>query len=156
MTLPPDLEARVQSRYQLARIVGLGTCYAAPAIYAVLLFLVPLQGHLGALRDITAVPWSNPLTLGLLIVTAGNLGTTFVMKEILLAPARTPERLFTVHVVLCALLEAVAIVGLVMGLVLGAPAAPLAFLLLLVPAALYPFVLPTRETWRTHLERTRD
>lgn len=58
------------------------------------------------------------------------------------------HRLLNGHVVACALLEAVAVYGLVMGFVEGPGTAPLTLAMLLVPPVAYPFLVPGEAAWR--------
>ena len=51
-----------------------------------------------------------------------------------------------------ALLEAVAVYGLVMGFVEGPGIAPLTLAMLLVPPVAYPFLVPGEAAWRQSLE----
>ena len=159
MPLNPEQEEGLQSGLRLTRILAFALCYASTAIYAVLFALSVLQGRWEAFfQGFRAVPWQNPAVLVLLAIAAGTLALTFALPGILLGfLRRTQPVLKALHfccLAIFALLESVAIYGLVLGFIAGPAVASLSLLLLLVPPAACPLVMPGEAKWREEFEQS--
>lgn len=148
-------EKDLRTTLLVLRLQGFAMCYAAPVIYAVVYAVAVLHGRWDLLfQGFGAVPWSNPLVLGLLAVSGTTLAAAFTVPR-LLPLRRGLADLRTRGTLAFALLETVAIFGLVLGFLLGPPAASLVLVLLLVPAVFCPLLLvgeeQAREALRPHV-----
>lgn len=164
MTLPnPADETRFAEAFRRARVLGLALCYGTILPYGLVWFLAAFQGDAARLREALggtfALPLDRPVVLILLALAAAELAATPLVARFFAAQARRQadlgsalQRLLNGHVVACALLEAVAVYGLVMGFVEGPGTAPLTLAMLLVPPVAYPFLVPGESAWRQAVE----
>ncbi len=148
--LDPSLVMELRKHVVLARLLGFALCFLAPAIYLLVLVLVVFHGDLRPLfAGFHTVPWGDLRIIvlsmtGLALVAAGP----FLVHQFWVRAhaAATAEELFaslrTGHVIHCALLESVAIFGLVIGFTVGPAAGPVCLVLLLVPPVGYPLLVP--------------
>ena len=154
MFLSEQQDRELRSALVVTRILAFAMCYGGPAVCALVYAVAVLEGRWGLfLQGPGTVPWQNPLVLGLLAASAITLAGAFVLPGVLtLNPQRNNLPPLTVLRTRCivgfAMLEAVAIYGLVLGFVLGTAVATLTLALLLVPPILCPFVLPGETQWR--------
>lgn len=151
-----DPKDRTDFRMQLqqATILWAFLCLGAPILYAFVLFQQVLKGDLGRLRlDLGVVPWGNPFLAALLAVS------TCVVAAALLLPARIRRqqqargvpfvlRMRMANTIACALLDAVAIYGLLLGLRLGPPAIALSLAFMAVPMVAGLFIRPSEAAWQ--------
>lgn len=164
MPLPnPSDEARFSEAFRRARILGLALCYGTVLPYGIVWFMAAFHGdaaRLGeALGGAFPVPLDRPVVLALLALAAAELAAVPFVARFFAAQARrqadldqTLQRLLNGHVVACALLEAVAVYGLVLGFAEGPGTAPLTLAMLLAPAVAYPFLVPGEAAWRETVE----
>lgn len=164
MPLPnPADETRFADAFRRARILGLALCYGTIVPYGLVWFLAVFNGDAArfgeALGGAYPLPLDRPVVLLLLALAAAELAAVPFVGRFFAAQARRQtdlgsalQRLLNGHVVACALLEAVAVYGLVMGFVEGPGAAPLTLAMLLVPPVAYPFLVAGETAWRQALE----
>lgn len=156
--LSPDDRLQFQRAWTLTRLLAWVLCFGAPLVYALVFAMTVLKGPLAqALR--LGVPWHHPAVLGTGFLSLGTLGAAFLLNPLFLNQLRrepTLARAVAISrqatVVSCALLESVAIFGLVAGMLAGPGAAPLALLLFLVPPAGYLILVPGPQAWLAVLE----
>jgi|GEM_PF-4165703 len=170
MPLDPEVEALLDLSYRKARIAGLAICYGAVASYLVVCFVAVFRSDafllLQSLQGKPGVPWHHPLVLGLMILTVTQLAFLPTLRGVLMGKAARANQAaamplaFSATVVLCALLETVAIYGLVLCFAMGPAAAPLSLLMMLIPPVAYPLLVPQRDAWQSLAEgiqaRTRQ
>lgn len=151
-------EKELQTALRVTRILAMAMCCGGPAAYLVVYGLAVLQGNWGLfLQGFGHVPWSQPIVPALLAVSAMTLAGAFVLPGILAARQAQQPPLAALRarsVISCALLEAVAIYGLVLGFVAGPAVASLSLILMLVPPALSLALLPSEAAWREVCERS--
>jgi len=163
MPLDPEVEALLNLSFKKARLVGLAVCYGAIATYLLVVFVAAFQGDaallLRSLQGQPGVPWRNPLVLGLIILAVTQMAFLPTLRDILMGKARRAKHVaaampmaFSATVMLCALLETVAIYGLVLAFAVGPATAPLSLLMMLVPPLAYPLLIPQREAWQSLAE----
>jgi len=144
-------EKELRTTLLVLRIQAFAMCYAAPGIYAVVYGLAVLQGRWNHfLQGFGAVPWANPLVLGLLAVSLTTLTAAFSVPRFL-PQRRGLAGLRTRGTLAFALVETVAVFGLVLGFLLGPPAASLVLALLLVPSVFCPLLMVSEEQAREAL-----
>ncbi len=156
--LSPDDRLQFQRAWLLTRLVAWALCFGAPAVYALVFALTVLKGPWAvALR--LGIPWTHPAVLGTVFLSVGTLGAAFLLGPLFMNQLRREPSLPRAvavsrqgTVVSCALLESVAIFGLVAGVLAGPGAAPLALLLFLVPPAGYLILVPGPQAWLAVLE----
>lgn len=157
MPLTEAQEKELQTALRVTRILALAMCCGGPAAYLVVYGLALLKGDWAAFfQGLGGVPWSQPIVPALLAVSAMTLAGAFVLPGVLgAAQANLPPlaALRTRSVVSYALLEAVAIYGLVLGFVIGPAVASLSLVLMLVPPALGLTLLPSEQAWRDSCDR---
>jgi hypothetical protein len=139
----------LQAQRLTTRIIAFAL-WMANAIYLGLLAFVVLKGELGGfLAPLSGVPWTNPLVAVLAGLGAMTPVPALLLRRILLAraaaitepmPRLLQER--NALIIPAALFESVGIYGLLLGFAVGPATAPLGLLLLLVPLAAIPFLLP--------------
>lgn len=160
MILDPEVEGLLNLSFKKARLVGLALCYGAIASYLVVFFVAAFHGDaallLRSLQGNPGVPWRHPLVLVLVILTITQLAFLPTLRGVLLAKAAQAKHVaaampqaFSATVILCALLETVAIYGLILGFAVGPATAPLSLLMMLMPPVAYPLLIPQREAWQS-------
>jgi len=157
-SLSPDDRRQFEQAWLVTRILAWALCFAAPLLYAVVFVVAVLKEDLSqGLR--MGVPWTHPALLGAVFLSVGCLGATFLLGPLFQARLRREPTLVQAvvvsrqaTVVTCALLESVAIFGLVAGILAGPGAAPFAFILFLVPPAGYLILVPGLQAWLAVLE----
>lgn len=159
-SLNPALEAELQRHGQLLRVLGLALCVGAPITYLVVLVMAAFHGdYHPLLGSWQAVPFRNPLvpallSAGLLALAGPKIIIGLFQSRIDSAPtfAAALELIRTGTLIACALLETLAIFGLVIGFVVGPDAGPLCLLMLLATPGAYAVLVPGLPVWRTSLE----
>jgi hypothetical protein len=152
MAFPPELERELRQSVRQARMVAFVCCFVAPAMYLISLGSQALRGHWELfLGGFGRLPWADPrvpaalsgagLALILALVLPDRLGR---LDE----PRAALGTLKARNLVSCALLVAVAVGGLYLGVKLGPPAASLSLVLCLAPVARGWFVFPREDRWR--------
>lgn len=159
--LSPDDRLHFQRAWSLTRILGWVLCLGAPMAYALVFIFTVVKGSLRQGFRLQ-IPWTHPAVLGTVFLSLGALGAALLLgpwfmnqlrREPTLSRAVAVSRQATV--VSCALLESVAIFGLVAGMVVGPGATPLVFLLFLVPPVGYLMLVPGPQAWLAVLEEGR-
>jgi Kef-type K+ transport system membrane component KefB len=134
---------------RVTRIIAFALWFAN-VVYFGIYTLVVLQGRPGAFfASPASAPWGNPVLPVLLALGAITPVPALLLRHVLLGRAAAVEDLLqrilverTAMIVSAAMFESVGICGLVLGFIAGPAAAPLSALLLLVPLAAIPFLLP--------------
>lgn len=141
---PPSLEANRRT----TRIIAFAL-WVAPLIYLFVFTKAVLHGDPRAfLAPLGAAPWSRPELPVLVALGAMMPVPAFLLRHAQLEKASTLqglarwERERTAMILAMALLESVAIFGLVLGFIAGPAAAPVTALLSVVPLVLSPLALP--------------
>lgn len=148
--LDPGLVVDMRRQLALVRVIGLSLCFLAPAAYlSVLIFTVFHGSPRPLFAGFHAVPWGDLRIIALSMVSLALVAAgPFLVQQFRASAyaARTAEGLFanlrTGHIIHCALLEAVAIFGLVLGIMVGPAAGPVSLVMLLVPPAGYLLLVP--------------
>lgn len=147
MTGSPDPQNALRTARILAFALGVG----APLCYLGMIVATVLGGRPAHfLAGFAGLPWANPMLAVLLAVSAVNLALAFLLPDRLAArqPGDRFARLRSALILRCALLESVAIFGLVLAFVLGPCAATLALLMALVPIVGTLLNFPKEAEWR--------
>lgn len=148
--MDPGLVEALRKHVALTRVIGFSLCFLAPAIY--LLLLVQMVFH-GSPRPLIAgfhsVPWGDLRIIVLSMAGLALLAAGPYLVEQFWARANaatTAEGLFsnlrTGHIIHCAMLESVAIFGLVLGFTVGPAAGPVCLVMSLLPPAGYLLFVP--------------
>jgi len=167
MPLNPEVEALLDLSFKKARLVGLAICYGAIASYLLVAFVAAFHSNaallLQSLQGRPGVPWRHPLVIGLVILTVTQLAFLPTLKGLLMAKALRARHAaaamplaFSATAALCALLETVAIYGLVLAFAVGPATAPLCLLMMLIPPVAYPLLVPQREAWESMVEEIQS
>lgn len=158
MSLMEPQEKELQAALRVTRLITLAICLGGPVLYILVYGMVVLKGQWALfLQGFDQVPWRTPLVLVLLALSATTLAGAFRLPRTL-ATGQPQKRLpallalRTGSIIACALVEAVAIYGLVLGFVLGPTVAPLSLALMLVPPCYCLLNLPQEGTWRAFYE----
>ncbi len=158
MALAPEQERELRLAVRQARLVAFTCCFAAPAMYLISVGSQALGGRWQwFLVGFARVPWNDhrvpwavaaaSLAFALSLVLPGRLGRMGDPRAALGAlRARNLAR--------SALLAAVAVCGLYLGIKLGPPAASVCLALCLVPMARGFYVFPSESRWREAMSRT--
>jgi hypothetical protein len=155
MTLSPEQERELRQSVRQGRLVAFTCCFVAPAMYLVSLDSQVLRGHwMLFLSGFSRLPWDDPrvpwsiagafLALALSLILPQRLGH---MRD----PRSALGTLKGRNLLTVALLAAMAICGLYLGVKIGPPAASASLALCLIPAARGLFVFPTEARWRALL-----
>jgi len=158
MSLTEPQEKELQAALRVTRIIALAICLGGPVIYILVYGMVVLKGQWSLfLQGFKQVPWGKPLVLALLALSATTLAGAFRLPRTL--ATGQPQQQFpplialrTGSIIACALVEAVAINGLVLGFVLGPALASLSLILMLVPPCYCLLNLPQEAAWRDSCE----
>ena len=152
MSFSPDLERELRQSVRQARMVAFTCCFVAPAMYIISLGSQALRGHwLLFLAGFGHLPWADPRVPGTVAGAALALGLGLVLPQRM---GRTGEARATLgalkarNLLSSALLVAVAVCGLFLGVKLGPPAASLSLVLFLVPMVRGWFIFPSESRWR--------
>lgn len=151
--MPPTdaQEPDFQKALQVARILALALGIGAPLSYLLVLVVAALGGNPRMLLvGFSELPWSNPILPVFLVLSASTLGLSFLLPDLMAAKQMGDRlgRLRTRLIMRCALMESVAIFGLVLSFLLGPAAATLSLLLILVPMVGTVLVFPNEAEWR--------
>ncbi len=130
MSLTEPQEKELQAALRVTRIIALAICLGGPVIYILVYGMVVLKGQWSLfLQGFKQVPWGKPQQQFPPLIA-----------------------LRTGSIIACALVEAVAINGLVLGFVLGPALASLSLILMLVPPCYCLLNLPQEAAWRDSCE----
>jgi hypothetical protein len=148
-------EKDLQAALRLTRILAFAMCFGGPSAYIAVYGFAVLEGRWERfLQGLGSLPWQQPVVPALLAVSAMTLAGVFVLPGILsrVQPSQTSllplAVLRTRSVLSYALLEAVAIYGLVLGFVAGPSVASLSLLLMLAPPVFGLTLMPREHVWR--------
>ncbi|MFN8010293.1 MAG: hypothetical protein U0P81_02700 [Holophagaceae bacterium] len=144
----PSAETLLAQR-RSTRIMAFSLWFAN-VLYFGMYTLVVLRGKVGAfLVSPASAPWGNPVLPVLLALGLMTPVPALLLRHLLLERAAKAEDLMqrillerNALIIPAALFESVGIYGLVLGFIAGPATAPLSALLLLVPLAAIPFLLP--------------
>ena len=155
MPLSPDLERELRQSVRQARLVAFTCCYVGPAMYILSLGSQALRGRWELfLAGFGRLPWGDPRVPGALAAASVAMALALVLPPRLgrLGDARATLGVLKARNLLSsALLVAVAICGLVLGVKIGPPAASLSLVLFLAPMVRGWFVFPSESRWRQTL-----
>lgn len=148
--MDPGLVAALRKHVALTRVIGFALCFLAPAVYLLLLVQMVFRGNPRPLfAAFHSVPWGDLRIIVLSMVSLALLAAGPYMVQQFWARANvagTAEGLFanlrTGHIIHCALLESVAIFGLVLGFTVGSAAGPVCLIMLAVPPLGYLLLVP--------------
>ena len=157
MSFPPDLERELKQSVRQARLVAATCCFIAPLMYILCLGTQAYRGSWALfLGGFGQLPWTDHRVPGALAAAAvalvlalavpGRLGRLDTPRSALAA-------LRARNLLSSALLVAVAVCGLFVGVKLGPPAASLSLVLILAPMVRGWFVLPREARWRAVISR---
>ena len=152
MPFSPDLERDLRQSVRQARLVAFTCCYVAPAMYLLTLGSQVLGGRWGRfLIGFDRLPWGDHRVSASIAAACMALALSLVLPPRLgrMSDPRTAlGALRARNLLASALLAAMAVCGLFLGVKLGPPAASLSLVLCLAPMARAAFVLPTEGRWR--------
>ncbi len=160
MPLSPVQENELQQALRASRVIAGVVCYGTTLLYVAVFALKVLGGNWRQyLIGFSQVPWGNVFMLSLLAVSILSLGATVLLRNRLGSTGKfqTSPTLILLRVrsiLICALLESIAIYGLVMGIVIGPHVATLALFFFAAPILGAPFLLPGKAEWRREFERS--
>lgn len=148
--MDPGLVEELRKHVAMARVIGFSLCFLAPAIYLLLLVQMAFHGNPRPLvAGFHSVPWGD-----LRIIVLSMAGLTLLAAGPYLVhrfwaranAAETAEGVFANlragHILHCAMLESVAIFGLVLGFTVGTGAGPVCLVMSLVPPVGYLLFVP--------------
>ena len=153
--LNPDLVAELRKHVLNMRSIGFAVCFAAPALYLFLLIQTAFHGNYHPLlAGFHGVLWGDLRiiilsSVGLAILAAGPMISAGFWSRANKATAVSDlfAHLRTGHFIHCAMLESVAIFGLVLGFTVGQAAGPLCLVMILVPPVGYLLLVPGARSW---------
>ena len=152
MPFPPDLERELRQSVRQARLVAATCCFIAPIMYLLTLGTQAFHGRWAQfLAGFGQVPWTDPRVPGALAVAAVAMALAVVLPARLgrmTPPGSALAALRGRNLLSSALLVAVAVSGLFLGVKLGPPAGSLSLILILAPMARGWFVFPRAARWR--------
>jgi ABC-type spermidine/putrescine transport system permease subunit II len=152
MSLPPDLEREFHRSLRQARMVAMVCCFLAPLIYTYSFGAQKLQGRwLLFLAGFGGLDWRDHRVAGALATAVAALVLALVLPGRLgrMAGGRTSlSALRGRNLLTSALLLAVAISGLWLGMKVGEDAASLCLVLFLLPPLRGLQVFPSEPRWR--------
>lgn len=157
--LSPAFLDTFRQHWMRLRIIGLAICVGAPLTYLGVLLLIALRGDPGPhLAGWRTIPASDPLVLVCLLLALQGLAAPTIVSGIFarkVSEAATFKEALNhvqiAHVVSCALLETLALLGLVLGFLRPA-AAPLSLGLILATPLAYGALVKGFDDWRAVLE----
>jgi hypothetical protein len=155
MTYSPAFERELRQSARQARMVAFTCCFVAPAMYIITLGSQAFRGqwHL-FLGGFGRLPWADPRVPGALAVAVLALSLALVLPPRLGRAGddrATLGALKARNLLSSALLVAVAVCGLFLGVKIGPPAASLSLVLFLATMVRGWFVLPSESRWRQAL-----
>lgn len=148
--LDPGLVAELRKHVVVARVIGFTLCFLAPGMYILLLVQMAFHGNPRPfLAGFHSVPWGDLRIIVLSMVSLALLAAGPYLVQQFWAranAAETVEGLFanlrTGHIIHCALLESIAVFGLVLGLTVGPAVGPVCLVMLAVPPVGYLLLVP--------------
>lgn len=150
-------EPSQETALRVAQIVAVATCVGAPCTYLLVLLLARFEGNFGmfaaALTGTQA--WTHPMSLGLMAVSGASLSALGAVDLLVKTPRHGApwNRLKMRTIVQSALLESVAVYGLVLGFIQNPPPMALVLALVLTPILGIVWVFPTAARWDALLTR---
>jgi hypothetical protein len=158
MPFSPELDRELHQGVRQARMVAFVCMFAAPAMYIVCLYSQVFRGRWQLfLGGFSGLPWADRrvplalcaavLALALALILPARLGR-------MLDPRSALGVLKARNLVSSALMVAVAISGLYLGVKIGPPAASLSLVLCLVPMARGWRMFPSEAGWRNTMARS--
>jgi len=157
MPLLPDLERELKQSVRQARLVLFTCCFVAPAMYLVCVGSQALAGRWGLfLAGFGQLPWDDSRVPGSIAAACAALALSLLLPPRLgrlRDPHSTLGTLKARNLLTSALLAAMAVCGLYVGVKVGPPAASLSLALCLAPMARACFLFPTEAGWREALEQ---
>jgi hypothetical protein len=158
MSFSPDLERELRQSVRQARMVAFTCCFVAPAMYIITLGSQAFRGHWQLfLAGFGRLPWSQPRVPGAVAAAALAMALALVLPQRLGQtgePRAALGALKARNLVSSALLVAVAVCGLFLGVKIGPPAASLSLVLFLLPMVRGWFVFPGESRWRAVMSGT--
>ena len=152
MTFSPDLERELRQSVRQARLVAFTCCYVGPAMYILSLGSQVLRGRWELfLSGFGRLPWGDPRVPGSLAVAVVAMALALVLPQRLGRTGQGRTSLGTLkarNLLASALLVAVAISGLYLGVKIGPPAASLSLVTFLAPMVRGWFIFPAEARWR--------
>jgi hypothetical protein len=137
---------------QLA-IITVAICFTSPMAFAAVYLLVALEGDTDRLRaNVAVIPWTHPLVAPLLLAALCLTAFAVALSRGQIPIPALNHASFgarrTRHLLTCAMFEAPALLGLVLGMLLGPDVAPLTLVLFLIPPIGGVLIFPREEQWR--------
>ena len=159
--MPQNQESNLESNLRVSQILAVALGFLTPVVYIAVYAIAVLQRNpSGFWVGFRAVPWGDPVLLVLLLTALGMLGAASMAPDFL--AVRTPQgssslfgRLRVRLVIACAFLESIAVLGLVLGFVLGPEMASLSLVMLLVPVVGVILLFPRKAEYQAELDRAQ-
>ena len=152
MEFPPDLERELRQSVRQARMVSFTCTFIAPAMYIISLGSQVLRGRWRLfLASFADLPWDENLLRVSLAAACLTLALALILPPRLGRPSSPRAALGTLklrNLLTSALMAAVAVFGLYLGVKIGPPVAPLSLVICLLPMVGCWAVLPSESRWR--------
>lgn len=156
----PDQETSLRTTLLVGRILVSAICFAAVAMYAVVFSIAVLRNDLSAFAiGFAKVPFAQPAVMTLLVVSLLTFTAVLVAKrryDTRACPRPTSVSSMNLVSVIAAsaLLETIAIYGLVLGFMFGPDLASLTLAMLLATVLGGILIFPRQQAWRSVHERS--
>lgn len=149
---PPDLERELRQSVRQARMVSFTCAFVAPAMYIISLGSQVLRGRWRLfLASFADLPWDENLLRVSLAAACLTLALALILPPRLGRPRDPRAALGALklrNLLTAALMAAVAIFGLYLGVKIGPPVASLSLVICLLPMVGGWAVLPSESRWR--------
>ncbi|GEM_PF-1145983 len=150
---PANLQARLRTNLLIGRVMVVFLTFVLVLVYASVFITAVLQGDpRGYLAGFAAVPFREPFVRILLVISAVTFlgavaGSTWYFHSPRPKPASAPVTNLIVLLVASALLETLAIYGLVLGFAIGPKVATLSLALQAATVLGGALIFPTSKAW---------
>jgi hypothetical protein len=153
MAFEPDLERELRQSVRQARMVALTCMFVAPAMYTICLGSQVLRSHWELfLAGFSQMPWDDPQARGAIAAASVALFLALILPQRLGRPHDPRSALGLLkarNLLTCALMVALAVCGLYLGVKIGPPAASLSLAMFLLTMLGGCSVFPSEAQWRS-------
>jgi hypothetical protein len=151
MATPPDPQRELDQTVRQARLVAFTCCFLAPIMYTYSFGTSVLHGRWQLFfAGFAGLPWADPRVPGSLAAAAVAMTLALLLPPRLgrLDGGSALNTLRLRNLLCCALLVAVAVSGLFLGVKIGPPAASASLILFLAPMVRGLLDFPSQARWR--------
>jgi len=159
MPLNPNQETSFQESLRISRILWTILTFVSPTAYFFVYAVRLLQGNTSFfLIGFNSVPWSNPVVIAMLTVSVLDvLAIVFIPNMAMKSPKNRNlpfhQKLRIRLVISLALLNAIAIYGLILGNTIGKSVATLSLVMFFFPILGGFLYFPSEQSWLSYSEK---